>query len=379
MDFERYARQIIFPGIGEAGQRKLSASAAAVIGIGALGTVIAEELVRAGVGRVVIADRDYVNAGNLHRQFLFDEQDAAEEKPKAAAAAEHLAAINSQVKIEPIVCDIDASNIEQLVRDVDIILDGADNFEVRMLMNESAHKYKKPYVYGAALGAQGATMNILPEGWAPATDNAPPAAQGATMNILPEDRAPATDNAPSAAPGPCLRCLIREVPGAGTYPTCSTAGVIAPITAVVASMQVAEAIKILIGSPDVRRSYRDIDLWAGSVDDITIERDSGCPVCGVDGGRYEYLGRVRGAHSAAVCGRDEYQITPGVQTPLDLAEFDDKLRRIDGAVSVKSTRFSLSFEGAGASFVLFPDGRAIIRNVKDEAQAKSVYAEYIGL
>jgi len=248
MDLERYARQIIFPGIGEAGQEKLAASAAAVIGVGALGTVIAEELVRAGVGRVIIADRDYVNVSNLHRQFLFDERDAADEKPKAVAAAEHLAAINSQVKIDPLVCDIDASNIEQLVQDVDIILDGADNFEVRMLMNEAAHKYKKPYVYGGALGAQGAMMNILPDSWAPGGneifDSAP------DVGTSQED----------AASGPCFRCLIRDVPEAGTYPTCSTAGVIAPITAVVASMQVTEALKILTGSPAVNHNYCDIDL-----------------------------------------------------------------------------------------------------------------------
>jgi adenylyltransferase/sulfurtransferase len=339
MGEERYSRQIAYAGIGESGQRRIGDASAAVIGAGALGSVIAEELVRAGVGRVLVCDRDYVAVSNLQRQFLYDERDAEAELPKALAAAQHLAAINSEVVIEPFVADINAANIEKIVQEHDILLDGTDNFEVRMLMNEASCKYGKPYVYGAALGAQGAVMNILPG-------------------------------------GPCLRCIVREVPDAGTYPTCATAGVIAPATAMVASMQVAEALKILSGSDAVSRRYCDMDLWNNSIDYIAIEKDPDCPVCGR--GAYEYLGRAPVARSMAVCGRDEYQITPGKPAQLDLGEFEKKL---GGMGDVKNNRFSLSFKppGEGASFVLFGDGRAIIRGVRDEAQAKSVYSEYIGL
>ncbi|MDR2487770.1 MAG: ThiF family adenylyltransferase [Clostridiales Family XIII bacterium] len=346
----RYSRQTIFPGIGQAGQERLLSSRVAVIGAGALGSVVAEELCRAGVGHLLLADRDYVDITNLHRQFLYDEEDARLERPKAAAAAAHLARINSDVTVEPFVADVNASNIEDIVRDVHLVVDGTDNFEIRALMNEACHKHRKPWIYGAALGAQGAVMNIFPDG-AALPDG----------TLLPQG-------------GPCIRCLIQDIPAPGSYPTCSTAGVVPMATAAVASIECAEAVKILTNSPDISLRYLDIDLWANAFEHVEILRDEDCPLCGR--GTYELLGRPSGAYSAAVCGQDAFQVMPGQAARID---FDAIALRLSGTGTVRREKFSLHFDGDRISFVLFPDGRAIIKGAKDEAAAKSVYSEHIGL
>jgi adenylyltransferase/sulfurtransferase len=231
---ERYLRQTVFPQIGEEGQEKLLVSKAAVLGLGALGSVIAEKLARAGVGYLRLVDRDYVEVTNLQRQAMYTERDAEEQLPKAVAASLHIAEINSTITTDPVVTDINADNIESLIEGMDIILDGSDNFELRALICEACHKQSLPWVYGGALGASGATMNIIP------------------------------------GDGPCFRCITPEIPAPGSYPTCATAGVIGMITSVVASVQATEAIKILIGSPNVSDNYLSIDLWHNAFDSVKI-------------------------------------------------------------------------------------------------------------
>ncbi|MDR0817034.1 MAG: ThiF family adenylyltransferase [Clostridiales Family XIII bacterium] len=353
MDNNRYSRQIIFPGIGRDGQEKLAKARVAVIGAGALGSVIAEELCRAGVGYILLADRDYVDITNLHRQFLYDEEDVKQEKPKAEAAADHLKKINSQVTVEPYVADIDSSNIEELVKGVDLLLDATDNFEVRALINEACHKHKKPWVYGAGLGAHGATMDIFPDG------------------------AVRPDGSPLPQGGPCLRCIIRDIPAPGSYPTCSTAGVIPMVTAIIASIECAEAVKIITGSEDLNTRYLDTDIWANTFDYVNILRDEECQVCGTHRQpHYEFLGKASGAYTNAVCGQDAYQVVPAEKGTID---FEDMAAKLSRAGAVRTERFSLHFEGEGISFVLFKDGRAIIKGAKDEPSAKQIYSEYIGL
>jgi adenylyltransferase/sulfurtransferase len=332
----RYSRQERFAGLGAAGQEKLSRARVAVVGLGALGTVVAGSLCRAGVGFLRLIDRDYVELSNLPRQTLFTEDDAREETPKAVAAARRLAAVNSGAALEPVVADVNAGNIERLIGDVDLALDGSDNFEIRYLLNEACHKLARPWIYSGALGAEGGTMNILPG-------------------------------------GPCLRCLAPVVPAPGSYPTCATSGVLNMVTGVVALYEAVEAVKILTGSPAVSRSYLSVDLWRGTERRARIERNPDCPVCGR--GEYEFLTRGRDTYGVSLCGQEAVQIVPGTPAELDLPALAAELSHVG---AVKLTPFMLSFDGP-VSFRLFPDGRAMIRKVTTVAAAKSVYAEYIGL
>src|SRR5580693_1675677 len=232
---ERYSRQMRFYGIGEQGQRKLLASHVTLCGCGALGTVLANVLVRAGVGHVRLVDRDFIETSNLQRQVLFDEHDVSENLPKAEAAARKLGAINSTVHVEPVVTDIDRTNILDLVNDADLILDGSDNFEVRYLINDAAVKLNKPWIYGGCIGSHGQTMTILP---------------GQT---------------------PCLRCVFEAAPSPGEAGTCETAGVLAPIVNIVASYQVTEALKILSGHREtVNRDLLYFDVWENTQRQIKI-------------------------------------------------------------------------------------------------------------
>src|SRR5436309_15024394 len=223
---ERYSRQMRFFGIGEEGQRRLLKSKVTLCGCGALGTVLANALVRAGVGRLRLIDRDFIETSNLQRQVLFDEHDVAEHLPKAGAATRKLGAINSSVHVEPVVTDIDRTNILDLVKDADLILDGTDNFEIRYLINDAAVKFDKPWVYGGCIGSHGQTMTILP---------------GQT---------------------PCLRCVFEAAPAPGEAGTCETAGVLGPIVNLIASLQATEALKILTGRLDrVNRDLLYFDVW----------------------------------------------------------------------------------------------------------------------
>jgi molybdopterin/thiamine biosynthesis adenylyltransferase len=289
--FARYSRQMILPGWGLEGQERLAAKTAVVVGCGALGSHIASHLTRAGVGRLVLTDRDFVEYHNLPRQALYDEADAEAGVPKAVAAARRLGQINSLVELEGRVMDVNADTVEDLVRGADVVLDGADNFEVRYLVNEACVKHDIPWVYGGVLGTYGLTAAILP---------------GET---------------------PCLRCLLGPMPPPGSVPTCETAGVLGPAVAVIAALEATEGLKILLGQQEaLLRSLVMVDVWNGDFERAETQRaKSACPVC--DEGRYELLGAERGSMAAALCGRDAVQITPWPAESLNLAAM---ARRLDG-------------------------------------------------
>src|SRR6184192_4415878 len=285
-NLDRYSRQMRFAGIGEAGQRRLLDSKVTLVGCGALGTVLANALVRAGVGFLRLADRDFIETHNLQRQILFDEADVAANLPKAEAAARKLRLINSQVTVEPIVADIDRTNILDLVSDADLILDGTDNFETRYLINDAAVKLDKPWVYGGCIGSHGQTMTILP---------------GQT---------------------PCLRCVFEAAPAPGETGTCETAGVLAPIVNIVASFQAAEAFKILTGQlQQINRELIYLDVWDNVQRRIKIAPLLGkvdCPCCGRR--RFEWLDGDLGSHTTSLCGRNSVQVAHRTSSRLNFEE-----------------------------------------------------------
>jgi adenylyltransferase/sulfurtransferase len=338
----RYSRQMLFAPIGMAGQRRLGASRVAIVGLGALGTVLANHMVRAGVGYVRLIDRDFVEASNLQRQMLFTERDAAESAPKAMAAAERLAQANSQVQIEPHVVDLHPANAEALLGGVDLVLDGTDNFAVRYLINDACIKLGIPWIYGGAVSSRGVMLAVVP---------------GET---------------------PCLRCLFGAPPAQGATETCDTAGVIAPIVDVVASNQAAEALKLLVGdTARLNRKLLQIDLWLNRFDalDVAKARKPDCPACGQH--RFDYLhAQLEGETTHAMCGRNSVQITPTRELRFDLKQWADKLGRLG---RVETNPFLLKFyPDERLTLVLFPDGRAIIQGTDDIAAAKSCYSRYIG-
>jgi adenylyltransferase/sulfurtransferase len=338
---ERYSRQMRFYGIGEDGQRRLLQSHVTLCGCGALGTVLANALVRAGVGHVRIVDRDFIETNNLQRQVLFDEHDVAENLPKAEAAARKLAAVNSSVHVEPVVTDIDRTNILDLVKDADLILDGTDNFEIRYLINDAAVKLGKPWVYGGCIGSHGQTMTVLP---------------GET---------------------PCLRCVFEAAPAPGEAGTCETAGVLSPIVNIVASYQATEAFKILCGrQSQVNRELIYLDVWENQQRRIKIAPLLGkvdCPCC--QRRRFEWLDGEHGAHTTSLCGRNAVQVAHRSATELRFEELAGHLAQL-GEVSYN--RFLLKFNADGYEFTVFPDGRAIIKGTSDVDKARTLYAKYIG-
>ena len=337
----RYARQVLFRGLGAEGQERLRRSAALLVGCGALGTHVADLLVRAGVGRLRIVDRDLVETSNLHRQALFDAADVAEGLPKAVAAARRLRAINPEVDVEPCAAQLDAGNIEALASGIELILDGTDNFDTRFVLNDFALKKRLPWIYAACVGAYGLTMNILP---------------GET---------------------PCLRCLMRTMPAPGTLETCDTAGVIAPIAALVAAVQAAEALKILSGADAAAsRDLLAVDLWTNTVQRFRLRRadvSGGCGAC--EKGEFEYLDRSRGARSVALCGRNAVQVHPGPGITADLGALADRFRRIGPVVQ---NSYLVRAEVEGCTLAVFADGRAIIAGTEDPARARSLYDRYVG-
>jgi adenylyltransferase/sulfurtransferase len=333
----RYSKQILFQEIGSEGQEMISRSTVAVIGVGALGTVISSQLCRAGVGHLRMIDRDFVELSNLQRQILFDEQDARSRLPKVVAAAEKLRAVNSEITIEPVITDVTSRNVERLILGADVILDGTDNLETRFLINDAALKVKKPWIYGGALGSHGMTMTVIP---------------GQT---------------------PCLRCLMPEVPPPGTMPSCDTEGVLSSVTGVVASLQTAEALKILTGN-EPRRSLLRIDVWEGKFMEFTIGRRPECRACGRED--YEYLAGSRTSWTTVLCGRNSVQIVPPQEQQISLKDLQQRLARV-GRTSFNG--FLLAFEAEGRELTLFPTGRAIIRGTTDEAEARTFYSRYVGL
>jgi molybdopterin/thiamine biosynthesis adenylyltransferase len=340
-DLDRYARQVRFGPLGQEGQRRLLASRALIVGCGALGTVLANTLVRAGVGHVRIVDRDFVELNNLQRQVLFDEADVAAAMPKAVAAAEKLRRINSAVEVEAIVADADHTNIVGLCDGVDMILDGTDNFEIRFLLNDAAVKLGIPWVYGGCLGAEGQTMTILP---------------GET---------------------PCLRCLMAETPPPGSMPTCDTAGILAPIIGVIASLEAMEALKILSGNRDaVNRTLSVIELWDNRLRQVQVAslRESvDCPCCRQ--GEFPWLSGERGGHTAVLCGRNAVQLSFPGRERLDMDALAGKLST---AGRVSRNPFLLRLHVDPHTLTIFPDGRAIIGGTDDVATARTLYARYVG-
>ena len=340
-ELERYARQMRYPPIGVEGQRRLLAARVLVVGCGALGSVLANTLVRAGVGALRIVDRDFLELNNLQRQVLYDEQDVTAGLPKAVAAQNRLRQINSQVAIEAVVADVDHRNVGQLVSGVDLIVDGTDNFEIRYLMNDAALRWNVPWIYGGCIGAVGQTMTVLP---------------GET---------------------PCFRCLHPEPPPPGTTETCDSAGILAPIINVVASIQACEGLKILTGHRDaVCRDLQVFELWDNRVRQIRLDalrENNQCPACVQH--QYAWLSGERGSHSAVLCGRNAVQLSFPDRTRLSL---DALAARLQGLGQVTLNPYLLRLKVDPYQITVFPDGRAIINGTEEIAEAKTLYARYIG-
>lgn len=337
---DRYARQTLFFPNGAADQERLRRARVAVVGCGALGTIIAPFLVRAGVGFLRIIDRDFVDLTNLQRQALFDEEDIRANLPKAVAAARKLALANSEVAIEPVTADFDADNAERLLADVDLVMDATDNFEARYVINEVCVKHSRPWIYSAAVASYGVTMTIRPN------------------------------------QTPCLRCLFPVAPAPGTAETCETVGVIGPICGVIGSLAAAEALKLLIGAEDrLRVGLLWVDVWSGSFQLTPFATPvADCAVC--QRGRFERLERGASGLTAALCGRGAVQVRPADGREVKLSEI---AARLQASGQVLVNEYLLRFRAEDFELTLFPDARAIIKGTDDPARARSIYARYIGI
>ena len=333
----RYSRQTMFPGIGEEGQARLLESSMVVIGCGALGGNIATFLVRAGVGNVKIIDRDFIEIHNLQRQVLFNEEDIKDQLPKAVAAERHLRKINSTVKVQGIIADINYSNIERFCKGADVILDGLDNAETRYLINDVSLKLKIPWIYGGAIAANGMTMTIIP---------------GET---------------------PCFRCISPSMPPQEATATCETAGIIGTMPAIIAAIQATEAMKIITARKEINRDLVFIDVWRGVYDRIKAERRDNCPACN---GVYEFLEKKFTEKVTSLCGQS--RAVQVVDTRVKNADLDKLALKLEKEVSsINKSEYMLSFQAGDQEILVFPDGRAIIKNTIDEKQAKELYRKYV--
>ena len=333
---DRYSRQVLFPGIGAQGQARLSQGRVVIVGCGATGACVSGLLARAGVGRLVIIDRDYVEPSNLQRQSLFDEADAAESLPKAVAAARKIAAFNSEVETTPAVADLTSENIESLLGGADLILDATDNFETRYLINDFAVKYGRPWIYAAAVAAYAVTMNVLP---------------GETA---------------------CLACVF-PAPPEGTIETCDTAGILNSAVNLIGSIQATEALKFLVGAKDkLRRTLLSFDVWSNEQAEIAAAKPrSGCQTC--EKRDFVHLAGER-RPQITLCGRNSVQIHER-NRPVDFAEMS---ARLETHGTVKHNAFVLKFWREPYEMTLFPDGRAIIKGTSDTSVARSLYARFVG-
>jgi len=340
-NLDRFQRQYLFKPIGEDGQRKICDSRIAVIGCGALGSVIVSTLARAGVGFIRIIDRDFIELNNLHRQVLFDEQDVKDKLPKAVAAARKIKLINSQIVAEPIVSDVNFTNIESLIRDVDLVMDGTDNFETRFLINDACVKLGKPWIYGACVGAQGLTMTIIP---------------GET---------------------PCLRCVFESAPPPELAPTCDTAGIIAPAAYTIASLECTEAIKLLSGNKAaLSKSLFSVNVWTQEIKPFRLKelRDyTNCPAC--KRGEFSFL-NGKTSRTLVLCGRNAVQVSREDHKKINFEELAGRLEKI-GKVSFNT--YMLQAEIEKFNMTVFSDGRVIIKGTNDPTQARTVYSKYIGV
>lgn len=351
---------MLLPGVGEEGQEKLLASKALIVGCGALGTVVASTLARAGVGHLVIADRDHVEITNLQRQILFNEDDVENAMPKAQAARQKIATVNSQVRVTAVVDDVNHKNVEKIAEGCGIIIDGVDNFETRFLVNDVAVKHGIPYMYGGAVGSVGMSFAILPH--TSGGDSAWERVGAAT---------------------PCLRCIFEKAPPPGMNPTCDTAGVLAPVVNVIASCESAEAIKILTGNwGAISPTILHVDLWANTFRQFhaagaydLVE----CICCRQR--RFEFLEGEFASEVTRLCGRDSVQIAQGQGNGHKL-DFDALARRLERCGTVRMNPFMLRADivdgGKSYQLMLFPDGRAIIKGTREANTAKGIYAKYVG-
>ncbi|OIJ16094.1 thiamine biosynthesis protein ThiF [Anaerobacillus arseniciselenatis] len=336
-NIDRYSRQILFQPIGEEGQRQLLIKKILIVGMGALGTVLANHLVRAGVGHVRFVDRDYVEKSNLQRQLLFDEDDVLDALPKAVAAEKRLKKINSDVVVEGIVADVTLQNIDELMDGVDLVLDGTDNFQTRFLINDACYKAKIPFVYGGAVSSRGMSAIFIPE------------------------------------VTPCLRCFIGGGDSSGQ--TCDTIGVLSPVVDIVASFQAIEALKYLTGNYDVqRKSLITFDVWKHHMYEMKFSKKKDtCPTCSLE--QYPALQAEKEQTVTSLCGRETVQINMGHKLNLD--EWAEKLSSV---AKVSKTPFLVRAElEEGEKLVLFPDGRTLVQGTEDITRAKTIYARYIGV
>ncbi|WP_337926709.1 ThiF family adenylyltransferase [Paenibacillus caui] len=333
---ERYSRQMLFAPIGEAGQKKLMDSAVCIVGMGALGTVLASHMVRSGVGHVRLLDRDYVEPSNLQRQMLYDEEDAEQVLPKVFAAKNKLGRINSSVRIEAIFSDVTARNIHEALEGMDLVLDGTDNFQTRFLLNDACYEQGIPFIYGGAVSSRGMSALFVP---------------GVT---------------------PCLRCFIQSADSGGQ--TCDTIGVISPIVDIVASYQAAEALKYLVGASEQRRdSLLTFDIWHNQFFEMKLGKPrEKCPCCGLK--QYPALQKEEET-MVSLCGRESVQISG--HAPFDLELWRQRLE--SAVLTTKSNPYLLRAElREGERLVLFADGRVLVQGTDDPARARSLYARYIG-
>jgi molybdopterin-synthase adenylyltransferase len=335
---ERYSRQVLFRGIGEEGQHKISGARVAIVGCGATGSALAGLLARAGVGTLRIIDRDYVEPSNLQRQSLFDENDAAESLPKAIAAARKISSFNSQIAVEAKVEDLIPGNVEPLLEGIDLILDGTDNFETRYLINDCAVSSSRPWIYSAAVGSYAVTLNVVP------------------------------------AETSCLACIFPDSPH-GMVETCETSGILNSAVNLVASMAATEALKFLVSGAHcstLRRTLLSFDVWTNEHAEISAATPRpGCRACG----QHDYIHLAgEGRPHITLCGRNSVQIHER-QRPIDFSEMD---RRLQPHGTVRHNEFVLKFWHEPYEMTLFPDGRAIIKGTTDTAVARSLYARYVG-
>ncbi len=336
----RYSRQVLFNQIGQAGQEKLKNSRVLLVGCGALGASHTEMLARAGVGKLRIVDRDFVEFTNLQRQTLYSESDAKERLPKAVAAKTRISEINSEIEVEALVADVNQNNIESLIENCDLVLDGTDNFQVRYLVNDACVKLQKTWIYGAAVSSYGTTMTIQPN------------------------------------QTPCLRCIFEEIPDAGSSPTCDTSGVIMPIISTISAIQVTEALKILTGNLDkLHHSLMQIDVWQNDWRKIKLrEPVADCICCSEK--KFEFLESENREFFTTLCGRDSVQISAPKPARIDLVSLADKLKHLS---EVKQNEYLLRFSVDNFEVTVFKDARAIIKGTDDLTTARSIYAKYVGV
>ncbi|MGE6366699.1 thiazole biosynthesis adenylyltransferase ThiF [Bacillus paramycoides] len=336
----RYSRQELYSPIGEEGQQKIGEKHVLIIGAGALGSANAEMFVRAGVGKVTIVDRDYVDWSNLQRQQLYAERDVENNFPKAIAAKKRLEEINSEVRVEAIVQDVTAEELEELVTNVDVIIDATDNFETRFIVNDISQKYSIPWIYGACIGSYGLSYTILP---------------GKT---------------------PCLSCLLQSIPLGGA--TCDTAGIISPAVSLVVSHQVTETLKLLVEDYEsLRNGLVSFDVWKNEYSCMNVQklRKHNCPSCGEDA-LYPYLNKENTLKTAVLCGRNTVQIRPPHKEEMDFEQYKELLN--DRVNDLNVNPYLLSFSVGEKRLVAFKDGRVLVHGTKDISEAKTIYHRYFG-